>query len=233
METSKPNQIVPSEDFSIVQRDPRLFPIRTPQPPRKPRPSLNSSTFNLVSPPTLGHSYNEDHEFLRSGSGRMRSQTPTGGNRGMQNTPGYDSKRQEQRDESMRRLLEWKQRMLQSPLSRKGSRAQTPVGGVNSSNSYTSTPTGEEDLNSPRLHQRLHRKTSNASRTSRSRSLSRYFIFWRQNSTQTKAYNALITGFRRVHFQPHPQMKVRLFCLILFERVRIFALTLTASLGIP
>ena len=29
-------------------------------------------------------------------------------------------KRQEQRDESMRRLLEWKQRMLQSPLSRKG-----------------------------------------------------------------------------------------------------------------
>merc|ERR1711988_1508486 len=72
-------------------------------------------------------------------------------------------KRQEQRDESMRRLLEWKQRMLQSPLSRKGSRAQTPVGNHSSSTA---------DL-SPKINHRVSRKSSNASRTSRSRSLSR------------------------------------------------------------
>ena len=45
--------------------------------------------------------------------GPLRSKTPT-----LNRLP--QEKRQEQRDESMRRLLEWKQRMLQSPLSRKG-----------------------------------------------------------------------------------------------------------------
>jgi len=42
-----------------------------------------------------------------------------------------EDKRREQREESMKRLLEWKQRMLQSPLTRKSSRnasrAQTPT----------------------------------------------------------------------------------------------------------
>lgn len=103
---------------------------------------------------------NEWPEFQRSNSARLRSKTPT-------RMLFDESKRQEQRDESMRRLFEWKQRMLQSPLSRKGSRAQTPVGfGGNNSSS------GAADL-SPKLHQRVSRKTSSASRTSRTRSLSR------------------------------------------------------------
>ena len=55
----------------------------------------------------------------------------------------------------MKRLNEWKQRMLQSPLTRKSSRAQTPV--------------------SPKLVQnsKVTRKGSNASKTSRTRSLSK------------------------------------------------------------
>ena len=62
--------------------------------------------------------------------------------------------KQPPRDESMKRLNEWKQRMLQSPLTRKSSRAQTPV--------------------SPKLvHSKVTRKGSNASKTSRTRSLSR------------------------------------------------------------
>ena len=122
-----------NEDEGIVQRDPRLFPIRTPQPPRRPQ-LYNSQYFDEH----LG-------EFQRSSS--LRSKTP-------QN----DSKRQQdhQRDESMRRLLEWKQRMLQSPLSRKGSSVKL-------------------DSCSPKIshNSRVGRKSSSASRTSRARSLSR------------------------------------------------------------
>ena len=35
----------PQEDPTIYQRDPRLFPIRTPQPPR--RPPMHNSSINL------------------------------------------------------------------------------------------------------------------------------------------------------------------------------------------
>ena len=128
-----PPKPVENEDEGIVQRDPRLFPIRTPQPPRRPQ-LYNSQYFDEH----LG-------EFQRSSS--LRSKTP-------QN----DSKRQQdhQRDESMRRLLEWKQRMLQSPLSRKGSSVKL-------------------DSSSPKIshNSRVGRKSSSASRTSRARSLSR------------------------------------------------------------
>ena len=57
--------------------------------------------------------YKINNFLLLSSSARLRSKTPT-----LNRLP--QEKRQEQRDESMRRLLEWKQRMLQSPLSRKG-----------------------------------------------------------------------------------------------------------------
>eukprot|EP00093_Oithona_nana_P003737 03737.XXX_155901_157350_1 [CDS] Oithona nana genome sequencing. len=40
-----PPKPVENEDDGIVQRDPRLFPIRTPQPPR--RPQLYSSQYFL------------------------------------------------------------------------------------------------------------------------------------------------------------------------------------------
>lgn len=62
-----------------------------------------------------------------------------------------------QREESMKRLLEWKQRMLQSPLTRKNG-----VGNNNRSGSERSTPTlalnnstEREASSSPRLHSRI------------------------------------------------------------------------------
>ena len=57
-------------------------------------------------------------EFKRSSSARLH--------RNKRNHPEFfnldEDKRREQREESMKRLLEWKQRMLQSPLTRKSSR---------------------------------------------------------------------------------------------------------------
>jgi hypothetical protein len=85
----------------------------------------------------------------------------------------------------MKRLLEWKQRMLQSPLTRKSSRnasrtqtptnSDSPVPSINNDDirkkvleelQYTepSTPT------QPSKEKRLSRKTSSGSRSSRSRS---------------------------------------------------------------
>ena len=56
--------------------------------------------------------------FERSSSARLKSRIAT---------PVLDPMEVHKRDESMKRLNEWKQRMLQSPLTRKSSRAQTPV----------------------------------------------------------------------------------------------------------
>lgn len=66
-------------------------------------------------------------EFKRSSSARLH--------RNKRNHPELfnldETKKREQREESMKRLLEWKQRMLQSPLTRKSSRnasrTQTPT----------------------------------------------------------------------------------------------------------
>ena len=150
-----PPKPVENEDEGIVQRDPRLFPIRTPQPPR--RPQLYSSQYFLdeylgefqvnynFCPLCLSFQYYVF--FQRSSSARLRSKTP-------QNET-LRRQQDQQRDESMRRLLEWKQRMLQSPLSRKGSSVRLDSSG------------------SPKPNSRVGRKTSSASRTSRARSLSR------------------------------------------------------------
>ena len=60
-----------------------------------------------------------------------------------------DSRRKEQREESMKRLLEWKQRMLQSPLTRKSSRntsrAQTPTNSSSPAPSMSNTGGGYGD----------------------------------------------------------------------------------------
>ena len=149
-----------NEDEGIVQRDPRLFPIRTPQPPR--RPQLYSSQYFLdeylgefqvysyfwreIQMSTM-FEFSIFCLFQRSSSARLRSKTP-------QNET-LRRQQDQQRDESMRRLLEWKQRMLQSPLSRKGSSVRLDSSG------------------SPKPNSRVGRKTSSASRTSRARSLSR------------------------------------------------------------
>ena len=115
---------------------------------------MYNSSFHLENSSDYG-------DFQRSHSARLRSKTPT------RPITIEEMKKQEQRDESMRRLLEWKQRMLQSPLSRKGSRAQTPVG------NHSSTNTAEFSPKMPHYSQRVSRKSSTASRTSRTRSLSR------------------------------------------------------------
>ena len=151
---------VENEDEGIVQRDPRLFPIRTPQPPRRPQLyssqyfldeylgefQVNSYFWREIQMSTM-FEFSIFCLFQRSSSARLRSKTP-------QNET-LRRQQDQQRDESMRRLLEWKQRMLQSPLSRKGSSVRLDSSG------------------SPKPNSRVGRKTSSASRTSRARSLSR------------------------------------------------------------
>merc|ERR1719264_1595477 len=90
--------------------------------------------------------------------------------------------KKEQREESMKRLLEWKQRMLQSPLTRKSSRnasrTQTPTNSdspVPSLNNDDIRKKVLEELQQPSTptvakERRLSRKGSSGSRSSRSRS---------------------------------------------------------------
>ena len=153
----------------------------------------------------------EGHEFRRSASARLHRNKRN--NQEMFQDNNDDFKRKEQvsintlrtivqslyyamtfqREESMKRLLEWKQRMLQSPLTRKSSRnpsrTQTPT------NSNSPVPTGvgqgfevrktsglaidssrKASVNessgggAPSSSRRVSRKGSGASRSSRSRS---------------------------------------------------------------
>ncbi|XP_068221414.1 uncharacterized protein [Palaemon carinicauda] len=93
-------------------------------------PSPNSSLNNVPTPPgsschnSISPNESLNNSFLRSASARLPRQRlqddvmnmslPDDGSDG-------DSKKMQQREESMKRLLEWKQRMLQSPLTRKSS----------------------------------------------------------------------------------------------------------------
>ena len=129
-------------------------------------------------------------EFKRSSSARLH--------RNKRNHPEMfnldETKKREQREESMKRLLEWKQRMLQSPLTRKSSRnasrTQTPTNSdspiptmlqmengakpkqleVNKvmNNGRPQPPTSQSS--SEGQSKRISRKGSTASRSSRSRS---------------------------------------------------------------
>lgn len=118
-------------------------------------------------------------EFKRSSSARLH--------RNKRNHPEFfnldENKRREQREESMKRLLEWKQRMLQSPLTRKSSRnasrTQTPTNSDSPIPSYVqndpSRPMKSESVKlmnngKPQPEKRISRKGSSSSRTSRSRS---------------------------------------------------------------
>ena len=136
----------------------------------------------------------EVQDFRRSASARLPKQKNRG-NDFMNNThsgESDDSKKNGDpvgREESMKRLLNWKQRMLQSPLTRKSSRnasrTQTPT------NSDSPVPSLNDDIrkrvleelqfNEPSQQQqqpqtpvikekRLSRKGSSGSRSSRSRS---------------------------------------------------------------
>jgi hypothetical protein len=169
------------QDFSRldqdIQRDPRLFPIRTPQPPRRPTNSHGGSQYNLSNDPEMSQYFHDQlsntAELHRSASARLHQN---------QNKTSHDPKRsldetrrKDQRDESMKRLLEWKQRMLQSPLTRKSSRAQTPT---NSDYSPMPSMISQVDQQS-RISKlanggsKVSRKGSGSSRTSRTRSISR------------------------------------------------------------
>ena len=95
-------------------------------------------------------------EFKRSASARLHRNKrnypdlfgepnliqPSGAQMQNGNVP-EDNRRKEQREESMKRLLEWKQRMLQSPLTRKSSRntsrAQTPTNSSSPAPSMSNT----------------------------------------------------------------------------------------------
>jgi hypothetical protein len=61
----------------------------------------------------------QQEQFLRSASARLSKKD--------EDPNKHDSERK--REESMKRLLEWKQRMLQSPLTRKGVQLSTPQNG--------------------------------------------------------------------------------------------------------
>ena len=185
-------------------------PPSFPQPqPRKVVMTPSSTTYQNI--PASSKSYSEPRpmsvcrvearedsqysqppgDFRRSASARLAPQKTRLGERereSLNNTlsgESDDSKRNGGepvgREESMKRLLNWKQRMLQSPLTRKSSRnasrTQTPT------NSDSPVPSLNDDIRKKVLEElqytepsqvprekRLSRKGSSGSRSSRSRS---------------------------------------------------------------
>lgn len=118
-------------------------------------------------------------EFKRSSSARLH--------RNKRNNPEMfqmldENKKREQREESMKRLLEWKQRMLQSPLTRKSSRnasrTQTPTNSdspipsflLEKKDSKMNNGRPQPQMQPIEANKRVSRKGSTASRSSRSRS---------------------------------------------------------------
>lgn len=160
-----------------------------------PRP-VSSCRLETATPNRLSEKFDSDRsnespgDFRRSASARLPKHKArvTDYLNNTLNEESDDSKRNSEqvgREESMKRLLEWKQRMLQSPLTRKSSRnasrtqtptnSDSPVPSINNDDirkkvleelQYTepSTPT------QPSKEKRLSRKTSSGSRSSRSRS---------------------------------------------------------------
>ncbi|XP_071453495.1 uncharacterized protein [Hetaerina americana] len=90
--------------------------------------------------------------FLRSASARMprsrynSGESPREPSSAMSAISGeevrYGERKMQQREESMRRLLEWKQRMLQSPLTRKTSSSSGPRKSSQDTSSYNSSQMG-------------------------------------------------------------------------------------------
>jgi len=161
-----------------------------------PRP-VSSCRLETATPNRLSEKFDSDRsnesqgDFRRSASARLPKHKTrvTDYLNNTFNEESDDSKKNSEqvgREESMKRLLEWKQRMLQSPLTRKSSRnasrtqtptnSDSPVPSIHNDDirkkvleelQYTepSTPTLQ-----PSKEKRLSRKTSSGSRSSRSRS---------------------------------------------------------------
>merc|ERR1711899_613961 len=132
-----------------------------------------------------GNDFNEDEEageFKRSASARLHRNkrnypdifgdqsvfAESGAQMQNGNIP-EDSRRKEQREESMKRLLEWKQRMLQSPLTRKSSRntsrAQTPTNSSSPAPSMSNTGGAYGDHTRQKVLVELERNPANASKS--------------------------------------------------------------------
>lgn len=75
-------------------------------------------------------SMSQQEQFLRSASARLSKKD--------EDPNKLDSERK--REESMKRLLEWKQRMLQSPLTRKGVQLSTPQATTNGQHLPSKSP---------------------------------------------------------------------------------------------
>ena len=183
--TPSPRKSVPHHVQTEYQNVPRRQSTGAPAYPMGKRaesvtPMVAAAT-GLIDAEAIG-------EFKRSNSARLH--------RNKRNNPEIfglsDDKRKEQREESMKRLLEWKQRMLQSPLTRKSSRnasrTQTPtnsdspvpsfvpesikskldsVAKMNNGRPHQALPQAPATSETPR---RVSRKGSTGSRSSRSRS---------------------------------------------------------------
>lgn len=154
-----------------------------------PRHGPGSSRIETATPNRLSEKFDSDRsndsDFRRSSSARL----PKHKTRMTQeeSDEGKQPQTSDQREESMKRLLEWKQRMLQSPLTRKTSRntsrTQTPTNSDSPvpslHNDYIRQRVLEELNNQPdsapnqtpkERERRLSRKGSSGSRSSRSRS---------------------------------------------------------------
>ena len=197
-------------DTKIIQPPsiPQPLPRKQPPPPVTPQTYQNvphnSKSFSdprpvsvcrieIAAQSKLSDKFESDgQDFRRSASARLpkqKSRTSENNNNVMNTTlsgESDDSKKNGEavgREESMKRLLNWKQRMLQSPLTRKSSRnasrTQTPT------NSDSPVPSLHNDDIRKRVleelqfnpetplpvrEKRLSRKGSSGSRSSRSRS---------------------------------------------------------------
>ena len=203
-------QFVGYTDTKIIQPPsiPQPLPRKQPPPPVTPQTYQNvpnnSKSFSdprpvsvcrieIATQSKLSDKFESDgQDFRRSASARLPKQKSRASenNNNVMNTTmsgeSDDSKKNGEavgREESMKRLLNWKQRMLQSPLTRKSSRnasrTQTPT------NSDSPVPSLHNDdirkrvleelqfnpeTPQPIREKRLSRKGSSGSRSSRSRS---------------------------------------------------------------
>uniref|UniRef100_A0A6P4FJV0 Uncharacterized protein LOC108052280 isoform X3 n=1 Tax=Drosophila rhopaloa TaxID=1041015 RepID=A0A6P4FJV0_DRORH len=109
--------------------------LQSPQ--QEDLPPLNVHPGSIF-PPSMSTQeiISKNEQFLRSASARLPKRSggmdddysagnstttsPTSGGAGASSSPQHNQDGERKREESMKRLLEWKQRMLQSPLTRKG-----------------------------------------------------------------------------------------------------------------
>ncbi|KAK4289172.1 hypothetical protein Pmani_037846 [Petrolisthes manimaculis] len=109
-----------------VSQDPRRV-YNHDELPNKHEPSPNTTMNSIPTPPGSHHNSASpngsiNNSFMRSASARLpRHRLPDDAMNTSLPDDGSDSdsRKIQQREESMKRLLEWKQRMLQSPLTRK------------------------------------------------------------------------------------------------------------------